>query len=660
MVAAVSTTINTPKTTNHQNHTRPPLLPSDPDNALANRRPKSREVTSRYLTSSSSSSSSTSTSSAVSKRCPSPLVSRTGSSTAMMTPIHSAHSTIKRSQSVERRRAVTPRPNSNNSSLDLRTSDVSAAQKMLFTSTRSLSVSFQGESFSLQVSKAKPAPSPSPVSIVRKGTPERRKAVTPARGAVDHTENSKPERWPGRLRQPNSMSRSVDCTDERRKLGGSGGNVVRALQNSTVDNSRALFETRLSTDSANAVLEKIQLQKKKKDDEVIGSGVRSDSVASDTESVSSGSTSETHESNGVVSQSHRGQRGIVVPARFWHDTNNRLRRQPDPGSPVSRNNGLKTNSSTPKLVVPKKFGADSPMSSPKGVVNPRGLSSPIRGAIRPASPSKLSTSAVSSPVRGVSPSRIRNAFGVGVSSNLSNVNNTPSILSFAADVKRGKIGENRVVDAHLLRLFYNRLLQWRFVNARADAALSAQRLNAERSLFNARITTSKLRESVRIKRTELQLLRKNLKLTSILKGQMMYLEESALMDRDYSNSLLGAIEALRASTLRLPVVGGARADVQNVKEAISSAVDVMQAMASSICLLLSKAGEANSLVAELAKVSSKEHALLGQCKDLLSTIAAMQVKECSLRTHMIQVERIPSNQRMIQVEIIPSNLRTKV
>ncbi|KAK2660150.1 hypothetical protein Ddye_006683 [Dipteronia dyeriana] len=660
MVAAVSTTLNNPKTTNHQSHTRPPLFHSDPDNAHANRRPKSREVTSRYLTSSSSSSSSTSTSSAASKRCPSPLVSRTGSSTPMMTPTHSSHSTIKRSQSVERRRAVTPRPNSNNSFLDLRTGEVSAAQKMLFTSTRSLSVSFQGESFSLQVSKAKPAPSPSPISIVRKGTPERRRAVTSARGAADHVENSKPERWPGRLRQPNPMSRSVDCTDDRRKLGGSGGNVVRALQNSTVDNSRALFETRLSTDSANAVLEKIQLQKKKKDDEVMGSGVRSDPVASDTESVSSGSTSETHESNGVVSQSHRGPRGIVVPARFWHDTNNKLRRQPDPGSPVSRNNGLKSNSSTPKLVVPKKFGADSPVSSPKGVVNPRGLSSPIRGAIRPASPSKLSTSAVSSPVRGVSPSRIRNAFGVGASSNLSNVNNTPSILTFAADVRRGKVGENRVVDAHLLRLFYNRLLQWRFVNARADAALSAQRLIAERSLFNARITTSKLRESVRIKRTELQFMRQNLKLTSILKGQMMYLEESALMDRDYSNSLLGAIEALRASTLRLPVVGGARADVQNVQEAISSAVDVMQAMASSICLLLSKAGEANSLVSELAKVSSKEHALLGQCKDLLSTVAAMQVKECSLRTHMIQVERIPSNPHMVQVEIIPSNLRTKV
>ncbi|KAF8377631.1 hypothetical protein HHK36_031013 [Tetracentron sinense] len=69
---------------------------------------------------------------------------------------------------------------------------------------------------------------------------------------------------------------------------------------------------------------------------------------------------------------------------------------------------------------------------------------------------------------------------------------------------------------------------------------------------------------------------------------MTYLEEWALLDRDHSSSLLGAIEALKASTLRLPVVGGARADIQNVKDVVGSAVDVMQAMASSICSLLSK------------------------------------------------------------------------
>lgn len=40
--------------------------------------------------------------------------------------------------------------------------------------------------------------------------------------------------------------------------------------------------------------------------------------------------------------------------------------------------------------------------------------------------------------------------------------------------------------------------------------------------------------------------------------QINYLEEWSLLDRDHSSSLSGAIEALKASTLRLPVVGGAK------------------------------------------------------------------------------------------------------
>ena len=38
---------------------------------------------------------------------------------------------------------------------------------------------------------------------------------------------------------------------------------------------------------------------------------------------------------------------------------------------------------------------------------------------------------------------------------------------------------------------------------------------------------------------------------------MGYLEEWSLLDRDHSNSLLGATEALKASTLRLPIIGKA-------------------------------------------------------------------------------------------------------
>ncbi|KAJ6872058.1 hypothetical protein NC651_031230 [Populus alba x Populus x berolinensis] len=610
MVTAVSSPINpktrsTARTTQNLNPARPPLLPSDPDNALAPRRPKSREVSSRYLSSASASASSTSTF----NRCASPSISRR---TAMMTPTPSAASAIKRSQSLERRRPATPRTNSLDSRIGNAScgggggggGEITNAQRMLITSTRRLSVSFQGESFSFQVSKAKPTSSP---SAVRKGTPERRKATTPipTRGA-DQAENSRTmeqRRWPGRLRQQNSMTRSMDCSDDGKKLAGSGVNlnVVRALQNSMVGSSnnnniiRSSIESRLSSDSS-------AIESAKPLD-VNGSAVHSEHrLASDTESASSGTTSESSSGNavGVGGQGERGARGLIVPARFWKETNNRIRRQPEPGSPGSRNAGLK--GPTPaKLVAPKKFGSDSPVSSPKGVVNSRGQLSPIRGgALRPASPSKFGTlsGASLSPMRGMSPSRVRNAVGGVVSSNLSNVSTTFSILSFAADIRRGRIGENRIVEVHLLRILHNRMLQWRFVNARADYALSAQRLNVE----------------------------------------MLYLEELALIDQDYSHSLSGAIEALQASTLRLPVVGGARADVQNLKDAICSAVDVMQAMASSICTLLSKVEEVNSLVVELEKASRKECNRLYQCKDLLSTIAALQVKECSLKSHILQLK----------------------
>ncbi|CAI0464851.1 unnamed protein product [Linum tenue] len=463
MVAAVSAQINPPKprpTPQNQNPTRPPLLPSESDNALAPRRPKPREVTSRYMSSSSSSSS-------AAKRCPSPLISRPKTPTTPSVP-----STIKRSQSVERRRSAIPtgRPNSE----DVRIAnghgagagEMTNAQKMLISSTRSLSVSFQGESFALQVSKAKPAPSP--VSA-RKGTPERRRA-TPTR--TDQAENNSSRsaelqhRWPGRLREPpNSMTRSVDYTTERKRAIGSGvsANVVRALHRL---DSRSSIESRLSSDSSN-VGEPERLVG------ISGSEAHSDPrLPSDTESVSSSTTSEG--SNNAGGQFRKGGRGLIVPARFWQENNNRVRRQPPDSCSPSKFAASRTTSQQ-KIMPPRKLGIESPVSSPKGVINTKGQLSPLR---RPASPSKIgAVSAMATPVRGMSPSRTRNPLG-GATSNFGNTS-TLSILSFGADIRRVRGGETRLVEVHHLRILYNRLLQWRFVNARADGALSVQSSNAE-------------------------------------------------------------------------------------------------------------------------------------------------------------------------------------
>lgn len=592
MVAAISTAINT-KRAQTPTPRRTPLLPSESDNALAPpRRPKAREVTSRYMSSSTSSSSSVSS---PPRRYNSPLVTKTVNSTRPKqtpTPTPSA----KRCQSAERRRQETPRPNG---------TDAPTAQKMLFNSVRSLSVSFQSESFPIRTAK----PPPPPPQSVRKSTPERRKVATtptPTRGGAngnsDHAENARlldRNRWPAKLQQNgNCVNRNSECADS----------AARSLQNLMAD-VRASNESALRSESY----------------KINGSEFQNelDTVpSSDNESVTSGSSS----SEG---QLQRGCRGIVVPERFWQEHNNRLRRQTETPSSRIGNKGPVTTNPSPRLLVPKKLALDCSVSSPRGVVNNRLLQgSPIRSAVRPASPS-----------RGVSPSRVQNGVvGSGLSSRFGS---EPSVLSFAVDVPRGKVGENRIVDAHLLRLFHNRLLQWRFVNARADAALSAQTLNAEKSLHGAWVATSRLRESVRAKRTEFQLLKQQFKLISILKEQMVYLEDWATLDRVYSSSLSGATEALRASTLRLPVVGGAKTDLLNLKDAMCSAMDVMQAMASSICLLSPKVAQLNSLVVENANLSAKERVLLEECRDLLSVITTWQVREFSLRAHIAQLKCLP-------------------
>ncbi|XVE93491.1 hypothetical protein REPUB_Repub01dG0197200 [Reevesia pubescens] len=641
---------------------RPPLK----DNvSTVSRKPRGRQVSSRYLspspssTSSSSSAATTTTTAAktttrfpsplisrstnttatgnkTTTRFPSPLISRSTNASYTSTPTSTMMSSLpKRSQSVDRRRPGGQVTKGNN----VNATELSAATKMLMTSTRSLSVSFQGEAFSLPISKTK---SQVGSTLTRKETPERRRA-TPVR---DHGENSKPvdqHRWPGRTRQGNSgsnpISRSLDCSVER-KMFGSGAMLAKSLQQSMMldeSSRRVSFDggSRLSLNLGSDTVLLKEANKQNPDANSVNeaSCVSCDLTASDTDSVSSGSTNSGMQEFGGsgISKGRSGPRNIVVSARFWQETNSRLRRLQDPGSPLSTSPGS-------RIGAPAKFSQSKRFSSDAAVSSPRTMASPIRGGTRPASPSKPWTSSASSPLRGLSPARVRSAVGQMIGNSV----NSPSILSFSVDIRRGKMGEDRIVDAHMLRLLYNRYLQWRFSNARADATFMVQKLSAEKNLWNAWVTTSELRHSVTLKRIKLLLLRQKLKLTSILKGQIAHLEAWALLDRDHSSSLLGATEALKASTLRLPIVGKAIADIQNLKDAVSSAVDVTQAMASSISSLSSKVEEMNSLVDDILSVTAKERVLLEQCKDFLSTLAAIQVRDCSLRTHIIQLNGVPT------------------
>ncbi|KAK8959316.1 hypothetical protein KSP40_PGU019456 [Platanthera guangdongensis] len=588
------------------NSSRRPLTPSEKDNAGVSRRPLIKEITSRYLSSYSSSSSSTtstsyasnttlsSSSSFASRRFPSPLPAIHRPST----PSTFFQGGAKRSQSVDRPRPSSPRSDPRRGGSAVVAAGLNAS-RALCTTTRSLSVSFQGESFFYQTSQAKDA---SPVPA-RKPSPDRRRPSTPVKnsnaGTIDNSENSKPRdhhhRWPAaKSRQSNLLNKSLDSSVERNDL----LFTVQLLRQSMLfDGSR-----RTSFDAADF------------------------SASSDTDSFSSESNSGTPELS-VPQHALSTSSGISVPGRFRQEAKGRLHRLPESRTPLS-SSGLR-NSATQNVAYAKKSPVNNPFSSP------RPSSSLLRGPVRPSSPSKL---AGSSPRGLTKPSQARGSSTMASSSPSGLIANAPSIISFAAEMRRSRKGENRIEEAHTLRLLHNRHLQWRCVNARTNAALMIQRVSTEKSLYNAWIQISKALDLVAIQKIKLHFLMQHQKLTTILKGQMVHLEEWSLLDREHSSSLSGAIGALKASTLRLPVVNGSWVDLQEVKDAVWSAIVVMETMGASMHSLISKVEGVNSLVSEMAHVAALEQALLNQSRKLLSRVAALNVKNCSLRGHLLQLK----------------------
>ncbi|XP_006660636.1 AUGMIN subunit 8-like [Oryza brachyantha] len=217
------------------------------------------------------------------------------------------------------------------------------------------------------------------------------------------------------------------------------------------------------------------------------------------------------------------------------------------------------------------------------------------------------------------------------------------IISYMVDAKKGKKNSSQIDNIHQLRLFYNRHLQWIFVNACAEDNISFQKATAESVIYNVWRNTLNLRDAVSMRRIMLQCLEQELKLDGILKGQIDYLEQWPALEKENNISLFRATEALKASTLRLPVTSGAKADVVALKNAVSSAVDVMQGLGSAVCCMLPKVEDRTYLVSELSVIAGQENVMLDECRELLAMAAKLQVQESSLRTHLTQLKPVPGH-----------------
>ncbi|OWM85683.1 protein ENDOSPERM DEFECTIVE 1 isoform X1 [Punica granatum] len=215
----------------------------------------------------------------------------------------------------------------------------------------------------------------------------------------------------------------------------------------------------------------------------------------------------------------------------------------------------------------------------------------------------------------------------------------PPCAKPGADAKKGRKVSSHQEDVHTLRLLHNHYLQWRFANAKAEVSMQAQRREAERMLYSLSLKIADMYDSVKRKRTELATLRRIKNVSSILESQTPYLEEWSALEDDYLASVSEATQALLNASYQLPVGANVRADVREVKEALASAVKIMEAITIHVQSFTAKAEELEVFISELARVAGGERILVEGCGDLLHRTYFSQVEECSLRGQIIQQQQ---------------------
>ncbi|WOK96298.1 AUGMIN subunit 8 isoform X1 [Canna indica] len=607
------------------------------------------------------------------KRCSFPTVCRTYSSLPTLQ--------AKRAQSAERNRPITPsikvstptiptlRPSTPSSPSrsttpihdtviekhsSARRSQSSKIPDGSWPSLRSLSSSFQYEAVSVPaIKKEKVASSDKKLKPLENGSPERKRTPSRGRSASEQPENSLPmdnlnarvkdrHRWPGMLGRKlaaNVLSESVDVTNKvhRSDYISVPSRGISPKRTAAFDGPGKGFQHRSSNEMPRqlSTCESGRIKQILKFDANSSLLERSPSITRIRVIQSLPKQGSNCPSSPSISASLSTSRSMQSPSRT------------KPSSPISmpshaanracnvsyslevQKGSMLTSLSTSRS--PTRTRPSIPISLPGHATNRASNTSYIVEAQRGSMSTSLSTS------RNIrSPSRTRPSTLISLPGHAAN---RACNTSYIVEIQRGKKNASQTEAIRQLRLLYNVVLQWHFVNAQTCETSSIQKIGAEKILHATWNNISKFRDSVIMRRTEVQHLRRQINLVMILKEQMAYLNCWAELEKEHDSFLSGFLEALKASTLHIPVSGDSRADVITIRNAISSAVDVMQAMGSSICYLLRKVNSTKLMTSEISMLVAKERAMLAECRELLASVASLQVQESSLRTHLIQLRR---------------------
>ncbi|KAK2385817.1 AUGMIN subunit [Trifolium repens] len=202
--------------------------------------------------------------------------------------------------------------------------------------------------------------------------------------------------------------------------------------------------------------------------------------------------------------------------------------------------------------------------------------------------------------------------------------------------KQRKVSSMQEEVYHKFKILHNRLLQWRFINARAEISIARVKNAAEINLFSVWIGILMLRKIIIQKRIEVQKIKHTIKLQHILFGQLSLLIEWKKLERRNQESIDKLTKKLLALSTILPLTHGLKVDTEAIFETLNTAIKAMENLEPLIMKYQPQVERILYQVTELTTTSRQEEECLHELLGIVPIIATLLEKEKSVQVHLIQ------------------------
>ncbi|KAL2920441.1 Proteasome subunit beta type-4 [Bienertia sinuspersici] len=191
--------------------------------------------------------------------------------------------------------------------------------------------------------------------------------------------------------------------------------------------------------------------------------------------------------------------------------------------------------------------------------------------------------------------------------------------------KQKKVSSAQEEEFHQYKVMHNRLLQWRFVNAKAEAGMAKVKRKAEEKVFGVWLKLYKMRYAIAEKRMKVVRLKQKVKFLEILCPQIELLNEWEKLEKKNGEAVARVTRKLSAYSTKLPLVDAAMADISSVLDAMKLAMEVMENVEETIMDLHSQVEIVSNMVRELMHIVKQNMECFQELEKEIATVMSLEV-----------------------------------